>query len=124
MYDVLLLSNDLRPIFTSIGETFSLKKKEWGPPTQYLGAQIERFHFSDSTYARSMSSNKYVASTVEIFLNLLVEDGKAFKVGKKQKGPLPSNYRPELDTTNDCSASQTSRFQQLIGIGCWAVELG
>ena len=47
------------------------------------------------------------------------------KSGKRaHKGPLPHGYKPELDTTPELSAEYVSRFQQLIGILRWAVELG
>ena len=41
-----------------------------------------------------------------------------------QKFPLPHGYNPELDTTDECDADHTSRYQQLIGILRWDVELG
>eukprot|EP00804_Cyclotella_cryptica_P025206 CCRYP_010330-RA/>CCRYP_010330-RA protein AED:0.37 eAED:0.37 QI:0/0/0/1/1/1/2/0/416 len=56
--DVLLLSNDPKLIFEKISGTFSLKNDARGPPTQYLGAKIEKFYFPDGTFAWSMSSNQ------------------------------------------------------------------
>jgi len=38
--------------------------------------------------------------------------------------PYPSNYRPEMDVTQVLDEEKTNRFQQLIGILRWTIELG
>ena len=38
--------------------------------------------------------------------------------------PWPSLYRPELDVTNELDLKLTNRFQQLIGVLIWSIELG
>jgi hypothetical protein len=43
---------------------------------------------------------------------------------KKQKTPLPSSHKPELDVTAELAAEAGSRCLQLIGALRWAVELG
>jgi len=58
---------------------------------------------------------------------MLAEDGKELKgkAGhKRHKGPLPTSYKPELDTTPECNEDLASRFRQIIGILRWAIELG
>ena len=56
---------------------------------------------------------------------LLAEGGRELKSGKcPHKGPLPHGYKPELDVTDECDAQHVQRYQQLIGILRWAVELG
>ena len=56
---------------------------------------------------------------------ILYEDNRTLKTGKRpQKGPLPHGYKPELDNTDEFEADHTSRFQQLIGILRWAVDIG
>jgi hypothetical protein len=40
------------------------------------------------------------------------------------KTPFPSNYRPELDVTDELSLDLCSRYSQLIGVLRWMVELG
>ena len=70
-------------------------------------------------------STSYVTSAVETVKTLLAEEGRELKSGKRpHKGPLPHGYKAELDVTDKCDADMTSRFQQLIGILRWAVELG
>jgi hypothetical protein len=40
------------------------------------------------------------------------------------KTPFPSNYRPELDTSNELNVDLSLRYSQLIGVLRWMVELG
>jgi hypothetical protein len=40
------------------------------------------------------------------------------------KTPLPSNYHPELDVSDELDNDLASRYSQLIGILRWMVELG
>ena len=37
---------------------------------------------------------------------------------------MPPGYKPELDITPDLDADKMQRYQQLIGILQWAIELG
>jgi hypothetical protein len=54
---------------------------------------------------------------------LLQEEGRGLK--STAKTPFPSSsYRPEVDTTDECNSEQSTRFQNLIGVLRWAVELG
>ena len=54
---------------------------------------------------------------------LLDEDGHGLTL-RGTKTPFPSDYKPELDVTNELDAAGISRYRQLIGILRWAVELG
>ena len=55
---------------------------------------------------------------------LLSKDGRTFKTEKRpHKVPLPHGYKPEMDTTDECNADHTLRYQQLIRIFLWAVAL-
>jgi hypothetical protein len=42
----------------------------------------------------------------------------------KVKNPFPSNYRPEIDVTDELASTLATQFMQLIGILRWAIELG
>jgi hypothetical protein len=54
---------------------------------------------------------------------MLAEEGRALK--STAKTPFPrTNYRPEIDTSDECDDEQGSRYSQLIGVLRWAVELG
>ena len=123
--DVLAISHDPKSIMEMIGKGFDLKNDEYGPPTTYLGGDVEKFILPDGTSAWSIMSNSYVKGAVDTVKALLAEDGRELKSGKRpHKGPLPSGYKPELDVTDECDAEHVSRFQQLIGILRWAIELG
>ena len=72
-----------------------------------------------------MGSHSYVLAAVQTVRDLLAEDGRDLKTGKRpHKGPLLPGYKPELDVTDECDAEHHSRYQQLIGILRWAIELG
>ena len=46
-------------------------------------------------------------------------------IGKRpHKGPLTHGYKPKMDVMNECVAKHAYRFQKLIGVLRWAVELG
>ena len=106
---------------------FVIKNDEWGRPKQYLGADIEPFDLPDGRQAWSIHCTTYIKSAIETVKDLLAEDGRQLK-GPNNKGrhggALPANYKPELDVTEECGADYISRFQQLIGILRWDVELG
>ena len=123
--DVLAVSHDPGAIMKMIGMRFEIKNDEWGPPKRYLGADVELFQLPNGRFAWSLGSYSYVVAAVQTVRDLLAEDGRDLKTGKRpHKGPLPSGYKPELDVTDECDAEYHSRFQQLIGILRWAVELG
>ena len=125
--DVLAISHDPTTIMKGIGEHFTIKDDKYGEPTAYLGANIERIQLDDGSWAWSMTSEHYVKNLIETVSDLLAEDGRELKGTFKQKshtGPLPVNYAPELDDTQECSEKHASRYRQIIGILRWAVELG
>ena len=123
--DVLLISHDPDKVMKDIGKAFEIKNDEYGPPKRYLGADVEKFQVPGGEEAWSMKVDTYVAAAVQTVKDLLSEDGRELKSGaRSHKGPLPPQYKPELDVTDECDAEHVSRFQQLIGILRWAVELG
>ena len=62
---------------------------------------------------------------IDAVQRLFAEYGRTFKTGKRpHKCPLPHIYKPELDTTDEFDVYHTSRYQQLIEILRWDVELG
>jgi hypothetical protein len=72
-----------------------------------------------------MDSKSYVKAAAQVVRDLLAEDGRELKGGKgSHTGPIPINYRPELDATPHCDEEHASRYRQIIGILRWAIELG
>ena len=55
---------------------------------------------------------------------VLREDGKGETLKSNARNPLPTNYRPELDVTEELGPELLSRYLQLVGILRWAEELG
>ena len=122
--DCLVISKAPKAIMIQIGDEFNLKAG-YGPPETFLGAEVEKFQMPDGMTPWSMKSEKYVKNAVQTCKDLLAEDGRELKGGKrKHKNVLPPGYKPELDVTDECGAELISRYQQLIGILRWAIELG
>ena len=69
-----------------------------------------------------MSSEKYVKAAVENVESELQKTGQ--RLPTKCRTPLSSNNRPELDTSAELKADGVQRYQEMIGILRWAVELG
>ena len=129
--DVLLISHVPNDVMEKIASEFEIKNNEWGPPEFYLGAGIEKFTvYNDSGIVGnfwSMTSKKFVDNLVKTVEDMLAEDGRELKsksFSRKHKGALPPNYKPELDTTDECNEKNASRFRQIIGLLRWAIELG
>jgi hypothetical protein len=40
------------------------------------------------------------------------------------RNPFPTGYKPEVDVTDELDQTMATCFMQLIGILCWAVEIG
>jgi hypothetical protein len=71
------------------------------------------------------SSLSYVKNSLLVVERLPSEDGEGYLVKTKVKNPFPTNYKPELDVTDELEAELASRYMQLIGIlRSWAVEIG
>ena len=58
---------------------------------------------------------------VYLMLEANMENLKSFGGGHR---PYPSSYRSELDVTGEIDEEFTNRFQNLIGVLRWSVELG
>ena len=56
--------------------------------------------------------------------NLLKEEGSTLKNFGDGKRPYPSSYCPKIDVTPEPDTRFLNRYQQLIGILRWAIELG
>ena len=56
--------------------------------------------------------------------DLIIEGNKAAlnSFGGEHR-PCPSSYRPELDGTTELDEEFTNRFQQVIGVLKWSIEL-
>ena len=62
--EVLAVRQSLESIMKDIGFAFEIKDNKYGPPTDYLGANVEPFQMSDGKYAWSINCNSYVVAAV------------------------------------------------------------
>ena len=69
-----------------------------------------------------MSSEKYVKSAIENIEQTLAETNQ--RLPTKCRTLLSSGYRSELDTSPELKTEGLQRYQELIGILRWTVELG
>jgi hypothetical protein len=124
--DVLIISHAPEEHLKVIATTYELNPASVGPPSRYLGADVEKVtRPGDPTGQEywSFSAHTYVKNAVKNVKLLLQEEGRGLK--STAKTPFPSTtYRPEVDTTDECGDLHASRYQNLIGVLRWAVELG
>jgi hypothetical protein len=124
--DVLIISHEPTAHLKTIQAMYELNPASVGPPTRYLGADVEKVMRPGDPTGReywSFSAHTYVRNAVKNVKLLLQEEGRGLK--STAKTPFPSTtYRPEVDMTDECDDQYASRYQNLIGVLRWAVELG
>ena len=124
--DVLIISHDPQVHLDRIKATYELNPSSIGPPTRYLGADVELVTRPGDPTGKeyySFSAHTYVRNAVKNVKLLLQEEGRNLK--STAKTPFPSTtYRPEMDMTEECDEQGASRYLQLVGVLRWAVELG
>ena len=69
-----------------------------------------------------MSSQKYVKAAINNVEKVLAKSDQ--RLWTKCGTPLKSGYQPELDTNPELKKDGLQRYQELIGMLHWAVELG
>ena len=120
--DILVLSHDMKPIMDGISAQFHLKKDSLGPPKQYLGTTIKIHTNGEGSECWAMSSNEYKkAAAAEVVEDL---DKQGLKLKGKTHRPYDSNYKPELDVTEELDDEGVAKFQGYIGTFHWMIELG
>ena len=102
--DVLIISHAPEEHLKVIAATYELNPASVGPPSRYLGADVEKVtRPGDPTGQEywSFSAHTYVKNAVKNVKLLLQEEGRGLK--STAKTPFPSTtYRPEVDTTDEC----------------------
>ena len=119
--DLLAISHDSKRVLQRVQAVFKLKDDKIEPPDMYLGAQLGKMDF-DGINGWYISSEKYVKAALENIEKQLAENGQ--RLPTKCKTPFTYGYRPENDTSPELKADGIQKFQELIGILRWAVELG
>ena len=121
--DVLIISHKPDSIADEIDNHYKIKPGSRGAPERYLGADVAKVQTGGGHEVWSTSSKSYVQNAVKVVENLLREDGLELHSPTKTKNPIPTNYRPEIDVTEELGPDLLSCYLQLIGMLRWAVEL-
>jgi hypothetical protein len=121
--DILCISHAPQDFMKQLAIVYDLR----GPaeePKIYLGSNISKSHLPDGTLAWTMLSDTYVKNMLNTVKALLLDKGKELRTTQRRdRTPLPANYKPELDVTRELDTTEISKYLQLIGMLRWAVEL-
>ena len=121
--DILAISCDAKTIIKRIGEYFELKPGSIGEPDRYLGANVGKYQLSTGKECWYTSADDYADAAVANVKLMLEQDGGKYSLRKRKLAISPS-YKPELDTSPELNMEMASRYQTLIGVLRWTIELG
>ena len=99
---------------------FKFKDDKIVRPKVYLGAQLDTMTV-DGFDGWTMSSQKYVKAAIDNMEEVLAKTSQ--RLLTKCGTPLKSGYRPKLDMSPELKQDGLQRYQVLIGMLPWAVEL-
>ncbi|GFH50760.1 hypothetical protein CTEN210_07236 [Chaetoceros tenuissimus] len=109
--DLLIIDKNLKRFMEQIQGDFTVKKKSISPPDRYLGADMRNVEDDGTKPFWTMSSNSYFKES-GLKYNKNLSDPNS-----RPKQPFTTaSYRPELDTSEECTDDQVTLFQNLIGI--------
>ncbi len=121
--DVLHIAEDPTGDMGKLSKLYRLKDGT-GELDRYLGGNIERVQTDDGSIAWSLSCHDYLSNAIRQVQSELAQKNLKLKEFGTGLRPYPANYRPEMDVTPTLDEESTNRFQQLIGILRWSIELG
>ena len=119
--DILAISHKATQVLEDLQVVFKLKDHKIAPPKIYLRVQLEKMTVGTHD-GRALSSDKYIKAALDTVEKSLADAGK--RLPSKCKTPISSGYRPELDTTPELNAKGLQKYQEMIEMLRWAVELG
>ena len=73
--------------------------------------------------AWAISPSKYVNEAVNSSEKLIQENMPGHKHSSRATNPFPTDYDPDLDTTNELEEDQATYYKSQVGILSWIVEL-
>jgi hypothetical protein len=121
--DILVISHEVLSDLRKIDHYFKMKKESIGDPDIYLGSELRKVVLSNGVHAWMISPTNYIKEAINnVERHLEREYGS--KLPKRVSGPLPNNYRPEVDITPELNVEELSYYQSQIGVLRWRVELG
>ena len=121
--DILAIDYNATKVIKKIDKYFKMKPGSIGNPDIYLGAKLKEHVLPNGVRAWGKSSSKYIREAVtHVEEHLAKENLPGLK--KRVTAPFPSNYYPELDTTEVLKDDEISYYLSQIGVLRWCVELG
>jgi len=108
----------------AISNIYRIKDNSIGILKTYLGAEIVQNKLPDDNLKTrwGMLSHHYISNAVKTVESELSKCGKCLSSNVSTQNT--SGYQPELDITPLLNPSKANYYQNLIGILCWAIELG
>jgi hypothetical protein len=108
-----VISHEALSDLRKIDHYFKMKKESIGDPDIYLGSKLRKVVLSNGVHAWMISPTKYIKEAINnVERHLEREYGS--KLPKRLSGPLPNNYRPEVDITPELNAEELSYYQSQI----------
>lgn len=100
--DILMVHQDAMSALKQINMAFTLKPDSVGDPDIYLGAKCQTTRLRDGVITYTLSPSKYIQENVRLVESYLEKHyGTSLKKESRSKLPLPNNYRPELDLSEE-----------------------
>ena len=96
----------------------------FGPPDRYLGANFEKIQLKNGRVVWSTNCVEDLKSAIKNDDNSLGIVKTALKSYVDGHRPYSFRFRTELDSTEELVEELTNRYQQLIGVLRWSIELG
>lgn len=120
--DALAISEYPKEQLMEIDKYFMMKPGSIEVPKIYLGAKLSLEELPNGVKAWGVSSSKYIQDSIK---NLEMKlEKRNLKLRPNVRAPLSKDYRPELDSSPELNAEDSSLYQSLIGCLRWMVEMG
>ena len=98
-------------------------KEGFGPPDRCLGENDEKIQLKDGRVVWSTNCVDYLKSAIDKINNSYIVDKMALKNYGDGHRKHSSVFRPELYVTEELGEEMTYRYQKLIGVLRWSIEL-
>ena len=113
--DIIYCGKEPESFFDTLqGEEFGYTMKDVEPVKFHLGADF----YQDDDGTHCYGSTTYAKRFLEHFEYTM--GGKP----TKRMAPMEKGYRPELDTSPECSEEEKEKYQSILGACQWMVSLG
>lgn len=119
--DCIIVSEFPQNILDKFKSNYNYRLKDVGEPSRFLGAKIGRVvvEGKDSWFISAQDYLEKALATIEETYGKLEQ---LFKT--RMDTPAPTDFHPEIDSTEFLDDDTTTLYQSYIGILRWAVELG